>query len=234
MIIRIAPRPAASTAANSSRSGSRSSLTWCAPGRCSDSHGPSRWMPAMTPCSVRSANRATAVSRCSGEAVTTLASVVVVPCSRWKSTPVTALSASYAPPPPPCTCRSTNPGTTIWSPRSTSAGRGGAPDPTALTRPPSITSQPSVSTVSPRDEGAGGQDHAAHRGLSWPRPQHPWAHRPIPLFRAHWVPGRMGVPQACESAAAGTDSSSASSAAGSVLGLPCSIAIPTSTAASSR
>ena len=62
---------------------------------------------------------------------------------------VAALSASYAPPPPPCTCRSTNPGTTIWSPRSTSAGRGGAPDPTALTRPPSITSQPSVSTDSP-------------------------------------------------------------------------------------
>ena len=145
VIMRMTPAPAASSRRSSAGSGSRSSAGSWAPQRCSDSHGPSRWTPAIRPSATSSLSIATPASRSAGAAVTRLASVVVVPWARWCSTARRADSPSRSvndPPPPPCTWMSTNPGTTSCAPRSSSGSRGGRPVPTSTISSPSIASQP--------------------------------------------------------------------------------------------
>ena len=147
--MRTAPSPAARRAWTEAGSGWVSEPGWWAPERCGLSQGPSRWMPASRPsCTSRASSRTASAIRW-GVSVTRLAAIDVVPWARWVSATTAAASAvprSNDAPPPPCTWRSTKPGTTVASPRSTSGARGGAPSPTSTMRSPSRSSHPGART----------------------------------------------------------------------------------------
>jgi len=108
----------------------------------------------MTPSRARPASIAARASMSASGAVTRLASMVVVPFRRWNS--AARLASSAVPsvndaPPPPCTCMSTNPGST-HRPRRLVTGSpgsaGGSPRPTASIRLPASRIQPGLSTAS--------------------------------------------------------------------------------------
>src|SRR5262245_32165562 len=144
--IRRWPREASTSRSTASRVGGTSCEGSCAPARRGESHGPSRWIPAMRPESTDGTSEVHDATSASTESVTRLATSVVVPCATWvSSTRATAAGEppSNIAPPPPWTCTSTNPGTT--RPGSDHEGRsGGVPVPTANTRSPSMTTQPST------------------------------------------------------------------------------------------
>ena len=81
--------------------------------------------------------------------------MVVLPFRRWNS--AARLASSAVPsvndvPPPPCTCMSTNPGSTHGAAqvgeREARCGPGGSPGPTASIRLPASRIQPGLSTPS--------------------------------------------------------------------------------------
>ena len=142
-----------SSASISAGSGSRSTAGSWAP-RCRGLiHGPSRCSPARVPSSTRGARAATWSRSAPGVAETRLATTVVDPWSRWVAAARRAWAGSpesYAAPPPPCPCWSTNPGTTVRpvaSTRSSPALGTGRPGPTAAIRAPATRTHPGASTA---------------------------------------------------------------------------------------
>jgi hypothetical protein len=101
--IRMVPPPASRTRVSSAASGSRNNAGSWAPHRCSDSQGPSRWIPAISPARTCSARSRTCRSRSSGASETRDANNVVVPWRRCNATAVAVWSAppEKLPPPPP-------------------------------------------------------------------------------------------------------------------------------------
>src|SRR3954451_18533550 len=149
---RSVPRAAVTRRLNSVRSGARRWAGVWAPHRAWERTAPSRCAPTTGPPSAtRSATQPSCRSSASRGAVTRETSVRVVPWLRWKRTAaaIASLEAVASYPPPPWTCRSTKPGSSQLPARSTRSadGRtGGAPEPTAAMRAPSISTQPSSST----------------------------------------------------------------------------------------
>src|SRR5659263_492787 len=116
--------------------------------------GPSKWIPAISPASARSASRAVEARNAPTGAVTSDATRVVVPWRRCSATAASAspgVSASKEWPPPPWQWRSTSPGRTR---SSVGAGRTSAANvsagPTAAIRPSRTCTTPSSRIASGR------------------------------------------------------------------------------------
>ena len=105
-----------------------------APQRRAESHGPSRWIPAIAPSATSPPSIATPASSSTGVAVTRLASVrrrAVRPVERGGPAGGVRVGVGERAPAPAVQWMSTKPGTTIRSPRSRSGRRGGRPAPTS-------------------------------------------------------------------------------------------------------
>ena len=168
------PPAAACKRSKTATSGASMCRGSCAPHRAADRNGPSRCRPAITPSSARPASRAARASSSASGAVTRLASMLVLPCARWNA--AASLASPAVPsvndaPPPPCTCRSTKPGST-HRPLSSITGSPGAtwsrpwPGPTAPIRSPVTRIQPGSSTPS----GVTTRPPASRTEPSWVRP----------------------------------------------------------------
>ena len=149
VMIRRWPRAAACRRSKAAISGAIMCRRSWAPRRAGERNGPSRCRPATTPASARSASRAARASSSASGAVTRLASTVVLPRAQWNAAAFRASSAVPSvndAPPPPWTCRSTNPGRTHCPRRSTAGGSGASPGPTASITGPARRIQPGLST----------------------------------------------------------------------------------------
>ncbi len=109
------PRAASISLRTSAGCGSRRRFSAWAPLRQGEMNGPSKWTPAISPCSASSLSRPARWVRKSRSPVTVEATRVVVPCRRWVWMPLRMSSAEpevKEAPPPPWLWRSTKPGMT--------------------------------------------------------------------------------------------------------------------------
>ncbi len=184
------PCAASTSLRTSAGSGSRSSCSSWAPLRHGEMNGPSKWMPAISPCWASSASIPACRARKSRSPVTAEATTVVVPCRRCVSTPRRTSSAvppAKEAPPPPWLWRSTKPGTTQWPDTSTTSAPGGA---VSAIRVPSTITRPS-STVP-----VGSTTRAPARTLlgaiRWLPPEESWSWGWCRPGRHRAGPGRAG------------------------------------------
>ena len=167
--------PAARTRSSSAGSGSRSADSSWAPQRSAASQGPSRWIPATSPVAPARPARAPGqqLGRVRGDqrGDHRRGAVPAVQLDgRRGAPPISAGSvAGNAPPPPPCTWMSTNPGTTVTAPRRRPRSwRDAGPDSPAAA--PCRRRSTPAAAVPAGDDGVGGDQHAgvpvAWSGLS--------------------------------------------------------------------